>query len=61
MNPVYAFIDPGEELKVDIMRQKALPKVDKMIFVSVHVSEVLSLLTISLLFLKVEEKEKNKA
>lgn len=43
VNPVFGFIDPGEELKVDIMRRKAVPKVDKMIFVSVHVSKSLSL------------------
>ncbi|CAG9530981.1 unnamed protein product [Cercopithifilaria johnstoni] len=39
VNPVFGFIDPGEELKVDIMRRKAIPKVDKMIFVSVHANK----------------------
>ncbi|VDO31455.1 unnamed protein product [Onchocerca flexuosa] len=39
VNPVFGFIDPGKELKVDIMRRKAMPKVDKMIFVSVHANK----------------------
>uniref|UniRef100_A0AAF5Q675 Major sperm protein n=1 Tax=Wuchereria bancrofti TaxID=6293 RepID=A0AAF5Q675_WUCBA len=39
VNPVFGFIDPGEELKVDIMRRKAVPKVDKMIFVSVRANK----------------------
>ncbi|KAM3719953.1 Uncharacterized protein ACO02O_11804 [Dirofilaria immitis] len=39
VNPVFGFINPGEKLKVDIMRQKAMPKVDKMIFVSVRANK----------------------
>ncbi|VDN84970.1 unnamed protein product [Brugia pahangi] len=39
VNPVFGFIDPGEQLKVDIMRRKAVPKVDKMIFVSVRANK----------------------
>ncbi|KAL3993575.1 MSP (Major sperm protein) domain family protein [Acanthocheilonema viteae] len=39
VNPVFGFIDPGEQLKVDIMRRKAVPKVDKMVFVSVHANK----------------------
>uniref|UniRef100_A0A915PP12 Major sperm protein n=1 Tax=Setaria digitata TaxID=48799 RepID=A0A915PP12_9BILA len=39
VNPVFGFIDPGEKLKIDIMRRKAVPKVDKMIFVSVHANK----------------------
>uniref|UniRef100_A0A8R1TL49 Major sperm protein n=1 Tax=Onchocerca volvulus TaxID=6282 RepID=A0A8R1TL49_ONCVO len=39
VNPVFGFIDPGKELKVDIIRRKAIPKVDKMIFVSVRANK----------------------
>uniref|UniRef100_A0A0R3RQX5 MSP domain-containing protein n=1 Tax=Elaeophora elaphi TaxID=1147741 RepID=A0A0R3RQX5_9BILA len=39
VNPVFGFIDPGEQLKVDIMRREAVPKVDKIIFVSVHANK----------------------
>uniref|UniRef100_A0A1I7V5W9 Major sperm protein n=1 Tax=Loa loa TaxID=7209 RepID=A0A1I7V5W9_LOALO len=39
VNPVFGFIDPGQELKVDIIRRKAVPKVDKMIFVSVRANK----------------------
>ncbi|VDN05388.1 unnamed protein product [Thelazia callipaeda] len=35
VNPVFGFINPRQKLKVDIVRQKAVPKVDKLIFVTV--------------------------
>ncbi|VDN19696.1 unnamed protein product [Gongylonema pulchrum] len=39
VNPVFGFIEPGETMKVDVVRQKAAPKIDKIIFVTVHATK----------------------
>jgi len=37
VNPVYSFIEPGQTLDVDILRQSGPAKVDKMVFVTAKV------------------------
>ena len=38
VNPVYAFVEPGQTLNVDVMRQNGSNKVDKIVFVTAKVS-----------------------
>lgn len=37
VNPVYSFIEPGEVLAIDILRQNGGAKVDKMVFVAAKI------------------------
>ncbi|VDM51562.1 unnamed protein product [Toxocara canis] len=34
VNPVFAFIEPGQYINVDIIRDVGKPKIDKMVFVT---------------------------
>lgn len=38
VTPVYAFVEPGATLDVDILRQRGPAKLDKMVFVTSKVS-----------------------
>lgn len=38
VNPVYAFVEPGQTLNVDVLRQNGSNKVDKIVFVTAKVS-----------------------